>query len=279
MRIYRLLATTIATVALSTPALAAWTVRDQGASFEAFTRNQAGTAALVLSCRRGGATAMLKIVMPSASGWNPNAPVSLEINGREFPVSIEGGGEQVILSDAAGGVLGIADATLQAIRAGRVLTLVGAAAEAMPAPVRGFDLAGSGKAIDQLTEKCGLSRTLAPHSAALPDPALPLTQGEYTDGRCANPPDVLRSIGIYALTDGPNAGRQFISPTAEGIDGFCYLKGGLKVSGNVYSGTPSCDSGGRASTDIGRYRFSYQIINNKTFISNGKTYSWCVAHR
>lgn len=279
MRIHRLIAVTVSALALSAPAMAAWTVRDQGASFETFTRNQAGTAAIVLSCRPDGSNAMLSVIMPAGSGWRSNTPVKLDIDGVEHPVSIEGGGDRVILSDVAGGGLGITDTTLQAIRAGKILTLTGPATQAMGASARSFDLAGSGKAIGQLATKCRLDLTAAPHSAPMPEMALPLIQGEYTSGRCANPPDILHSIGVYTLTDGPNAGRQFLSPTAEGIDGFCTLKGEIKAAGNVYSGAPSCDSGGRASIDIGRYRFSYQIINNKTFISNGKTYSWCVAHR
>ena len=277
MRQALLLMTLAPMLVFASAATAAWTVRDQSADMEAFTRNRAGDAALVVSCHPG-ARAMLKIVMPSAFGWNPNAPANLDIDGREFPVSIDGGGDQVILSDAAGGVLGIADATLQAIRAGRFLTLVGAAAEAMPAASRSFDLAGSGRAIERLATKCGLSRAKAT-ADILPESGLPLLPGEYSAGRCINPPDVLRSIGIYTLTDGPDAGRQFISPSAEGIDGFCYLKGGLTASGNVYSGTPSCDSGTREATDLGRYKFSFQILDRKTFVSNSKTYTWCAAHR
>ena len=261
---------------------AGWTVRDQGETVEAFTRNRAGTTALVLSCRPGGPTRLSLILSPQ-SGWRPDGAVALHIDGVPFPVTIEAFGAGVFLSDLAGGALGLAPNTVRAIGAGKILALAGPNARAMTEAGRAFDLSGAGGALDRLAARCGQSRAAPPASAqqATPQsaPRLPLATGEYSTGRCTTPPDAARSIGLYTYTDGRFAGRQFLSPTGDGMLGFCTLAEPLSVAGNVYSGAPACESGGRASSDMGRYRFSFQILDDKTFVSNGKTYAWCAAHR
>lgn len=259
-----------------------WTVRDQGETLEAFTRNRAGTTALVLSCRPGGPTRLSLILSPK-SGWRPDGAVALHIDGVPFPVTIEAFGAGVLLSDLAGGELGLTPNTVRAIGAGKILALAGPAARAMTEAGRAFDLSGADGAIERLAARCGQSRAAPPAAAqqATPQsaPRLPLATGEYSTGRCTTPPDAARSIGLYTYTDGRFAGRQFLSPTGDGMLGFCTLAEPLSVAGNVYSGAPACESGGRASSDMGRYRFSFQILDDKTFVSNGKTYAWCAAHR
>lgn len=256
---------------------AGWTVRDQGETVEAFTRNRAGTTALVLSCRPGSATRLSLILSPK-SGWRPDGAAALDIDGAPFPVTIEAFGAGVFLSDLAGGQLGLTPNTVRAIGAGKVLSLAGPAARAMTEAGRTFDLSGASGALERLAARCGQSRA-APSDATQQTPRLPLVSGEYSTGRCTTPPDSARSIGLYTYTDGRFAGRQFLSPTADGMLGFCTLADPLSVAGNVYSGAPACESGGRAASDMGRYRFSYQILDDKTFVSNGKTYAWCAAHR
>ncbi len=278
--------------ALSPRALAAsgpgaWTVRDQGETIEAFTRNRAGSTALVLSCRPGGPTRLSLILSPT-SGWRPEGTAVLDIDGVSRPVTVEAFGAGVLLSDRTDGTLGLSAATVRALGAGKILVLSGPPARAMTQAARAFDLSGAGGALDRLAARCGQNRPAAPEAIqpAPPPPAtrppathLPLLPGEYSTGRCTTPPDGARSIGLYTFTDGPSSGRQFLSPTADGMFGVCTLAEPLSVTGNVYSGAPACESGGRASTDMGRYRFSFQVLDEKTFISNGKTYAWCAAHR
>ncbi|QTL03497.1 hypothetical protein J5J86_22665 [Aquabacter sp. L1I39] len=263
-------------LALAASGPRAWTVRDQGETIEAFTRNRAGSTALVLSCRPGGPTRLSLILSPK-SGWRPEGTAVLDIDGVSLPVTVEAFGAGVFLSDLAGGALGLKPDTVKAIGAGKMLILAGPPARAMTEAGRAFDLSGAGDAIARLATRCGLNRP-AP-AASQPVTRLPLAPGEYSTGPCTAPPDAVRSIGLYIFTDGRFAGRQFLSPAAEGMFGVCTLAEPLSVAGNVYSGAPACESGGRASSDLGRYRFSFQILDEKTFISNGKTYAWCAAHR
>ena len=267
--------------AMAASAAAPWTMRDQGETVEAFTRNRAGSTALVLSCRPGGPL-RLSLILSLQSGWRPDGAAMLDIDGATFPVAVEAFGAGVFLSDLAGGGLGLKPDTVRAIGAGKGLTLAGPATRAMTPAGPVFDLSGAGEVIARLEDRCGLARAAPAGSApAAPQAAgrLPLVPGEYSVGRCLTPPDAARSIGLYTFPDGRFAGRQFLSPAAEGMFGICTLAEPLTVAGNIYSGAPSCESGGRASSDLGRFRFSFQVVDEKTFVSKGKTYAWCAAHR
>ena len=107
---------------------------------------------------------------------------------------------------------------------------------------------------------------------------LPLIDGEYTRGKCAGVPDIMESIGLYTTTDGVQKGQRSLSPNGDGQGGYCAL-GRINVAGANFSGSAECRSGTRIDTYEGTYRFSYQILNNRTFISKGKKYVWCSAGR
>lgn len=107
---------------------------------------------------------------------------------------------------------------------------------------------------------------------------LPLKSGEYSNVACTARPDIMTTIGIYVLSDGPRKGTQSLSPQGEGQDGYCSV-GRLKVSGKVHSGSAKCESGTRMALPTGTYTFSYTIVDDSTFTSRGKTYRWCAAHR
>jgi hypothetical protein len=106
---------------------------------------------------------------------------------------------------------------------------------------------------------------------------LPLQDGEYTRGACKGGSDITESIGIYTLTS-PQRGTRVLSPNGDGQDGYCKF-GDLRAVGNRYSGDAECSSGTRIDSPTGTYRFAYDVIDNKTFISRGKTYRWCAKGR
>ena len=116
-------------------------------------------------------------------------------------------------------------------------------------------------------------------SQALPA-TLPLRTGEYTSARCeGRAPDVTESIGIYPVMGGRHRGSFGIFPIAENQDGFCEI-GKVTVSGTRFSATADCGGGGtRIQYSTGKYRFSYQVLDNQTFISKGKKYVWCTESR
>lgn len=104
---------------------------------------------------------------------------------------------------------------------------------------------------------------------ALAADRLPLRDGDYNSASCAGRPDIVTSIGLY---------RGVLSPNGDDRDGYCTIRR-VRVSGNVYSGSAACVSGGRAASPDGTYDFRYTVLDASTFISNGKTYRWCAAHR
>lgn len=113
-------------------------------------------------------------------------------------------------------------------------------------------------------------------SASIAEAAtLPLRDGEYGSGACSDWPYLMESIGLYTRSGG---GGRFLTPGADGNDGYCTI-GKLKVEGTRYSGTAKCTDGGKLDLPSGPYHFSYEIIDNKTFVSRGKTYRWCSEHR
>jgi len=108
---------------------------------------------------------------------------------------------------------------------------------------------------------------------------LPLEDGDYTRGRCEGGSDILESIGLYTLTSGPQKGRRFLSPRGENQDGSCVL-GEIKASGTRFSGSAKCRDGGtRFEYSSGTYRFAYDVLNNRTFVSKGRKYVWCAPSR
>ncbi|MCZ0735523.1 hypothetical protein [Phreatobacter sp. AB_2022a] len=105
---------------------------------------------------------------------------------------------------------------------------------------------------------------------------LPLRDGDYNSVACGPPGrgtgagDILSSIGLYSGT---------LSPRGEDRDGYCRI-GRVRVEGNVYSGTARCETGGSGGVSPdGTYAFRYRILDETTFVSNGKTYRWCAPHR
>ena len=107
---------------------------------------------------------------------------------------------------------------------------------------------------------------------------LPLEDGNYTRGRCqGGSSDITESIGVYTIKEGPHKGR-VLSPDGEGLYGYCYI-GKIDASSGRFSGSAKCRSGTRIETSEGTYRFTYQVLNNRSFVSKGRTYVWCASGR
>jgi hypothetical protein len=120
---------------------------------------------------------------------------------------------------------------------------------------------------------------LALRSIVMPSSALaatlPLEDGKYTRGKCDGRSDILESIDVYTFSAGPQNGRRFLSPLGEDQDGACVI-GKIDASGTKFSGSAECQGGGsRIQYSTGTYRFTYEILNNRTFISKGRKYHWC----
>ena len=108
---------------------------------------------------------------------------------------------------------------------------------------------------------------LAPWSALAA--TLPIEDGDYTRGRCQGGSDILESIGLYTFRGGPQTGRRFLSPNAEGQEGSCVIDK-ISGSGTKFSGSAKCTGGGtRIQYSTGTYRFTYEVLNNRTFVSKG----------
>jgi hypothetical protein len=120
--------------------------------------------------------------------------------------------------------------------------------------------------------------TLAP-SLALGATTLPLEDGEYTRGRCeGGSSDITESISLHTILEGAQKGRRFLAPDGEDQGGVCYL-GKIDASGGRFSGSAKCRSGTRIDTSEGTYRFTYEVLNNRTFVSKGRKYVWCAPYR
>jgi len=107
---------------------------------------------------------------------------------------------------------------------------------------------------------------------------LPLQEGRYNFGKCPGPTSEEIGIFSFAKSDG-----QHINPTSDGIDVACDIEK-ISVSENIYSGSAVClkriwaglfDDKPISVKRVGTYKFSFKILNNRTFISKGKTYKWC----
>jgi hypothetical protein len=108
---------------------------------------------------------------------------------------------------------------------------------------------------------------------------LPLEDGEYTRGRCeGGSADITESISLHTILEGAQKGRRFLSPDGEGQGGVCYLEK-IDDSGAQFSGSAKCRSGTKIDTSEGTYRFTYEVLNNRTFVSKGRKYVWCAPHR
>lgn len=106
---------------------------------------------------------------------------------------------------------------------------------------------------------------------------LPLQDGDYTEGPCiGGSSDVLQSFDVQTGTAGRDRGHRYLYPIAEDQDGSC-TTGKIDVKGGIYSGAAKCVSD--AGLPIGTYRFSIQVLNSREFMSKGKKYTWCAAHR
>ncbi len=253
-----------------------WMTREMANGFEAYTPNQQGQSALVLSCTKGKPVT-LRIFSPLASGWKANLPASITVDTASFPMRVEGGEDSVLLNSGQDESIGIDGALLTALKTGKTMMLDGPATAAMSEAGKTFALAGSQAAIDMMELHCGLAVSNVVHAPGNTSDSLPLREGEYTVGDCGGKlPAGAPTIGIYKLTDGPQAGQQFITRPAE--EGFCYIKQ-VSVDGTLYSGAATCDSGTRILTDLGTYHFSYTILGSDSFTSEGKHYNWCTHHR
>ena len=108
---------------------------------------------------------------------------------------------------------------------------------------------------------------------------LPLEDGEYTRGRCqGGSSDITESISLHTIREGAQKGRRFLSPDGEGQGGVCYLEK-IEASGARFSGSAKCGSGTKIDISEGTYRFTYEVLNNRTFVSKGGKYVWCAPHR
>jgi hypothetical protein len=109
---------------------------------------------------------------------------------------------------------------------------------------------------------------------------LPLDDGDYTKGQCkAGSSDYLESFDIQTNNSGPQKGKRILYPQAEGQEGGCFVSQ-ISASGMRMTGSAKCEGGGsRIQYSTGTYKFSIEVLDRKTFISKGKKYSWCSAHR
>ncbi len=110
--------------------------------------------------------------------------------------------------------------------------------------------------------------------------SLPLDDGDYTRGQCNNgSSDYLESFDIQTVSEGPQRGRRFLYPEAEGQEGSC-ITGTISVSGARFFGAAKCEGGGsRIRYSTGTYRFSLDVLNKRSFMSKGRKYVWCASHR
>ena len=108
---------------------------------------------------------------------------------------------------------------------------------------------------------------LAAPVAASAASSLPIREGIYATS-CQNQDIRINNIGYF---------ENVLSPSADGQEGFCHF-GKLKVKGNVYSGKSECDEGSRIPSPTGTYKFSYKILSETSFVTNGKTFVWCLPH-
>jgi len=106
----------------------------------------------------------------------------------------------------------------------------------------------------------------APATASAADD-LPIREGIYATS-CQNPDVRFNNIGYF---------KGVLSPLADGQEGFCPLEK-LKAKGSVYSGKSECDEGSRIPSPTGTYKFSYKILSETSFVTNGKTFVWCLPH-
>lgn len=111
-----------------------------------------------------------------------------------------------------------------------------------------------------------LAGLAAPMAASASD-GLPIREGIYATS-CQDPELRINNIGYF---------ENVLSPRADGQEGFCPL-GKLKVKGAIYSGRSECDEGARIPSPTGTYKLSYKILSETSFITNGKTFLWCLPH-
>lgn len=119
---------------------------------------------------------------------------------------------------------------------------------------------------------------LAPATAIAAPP--PLDDGTYTRGRCSDgSDDILESFDIQTIMEGRQKGSRYLYPAAEKQEGGC-IASQFMASGDRYAGSAKCEGGGsRIQYSTGTYRFSLQVLNRREFISKGRKYVWCAAHR
>lgn len=108
---------------------------------------------------------------------------------------------------------------------------------------------------------------LAVPAAASAAGVLPIREGIYATS-CQNPDVRFNNIGYF---------KGVLSPRADGQEGYCPL-GKLKAKGDVYSGRSECDEGMRIPSPTGTYKFNYKVLSETSFITNGKTFVWCLPH-
>lgn len=126
------------------------------------------------------------------------------------------------------------------------------------------------------------STLLALVSTAAMAVSLPLSEGEFTSGKCdlkaLMKTDPTESIGVYNRGVGELRSSQFLIPGAEDKPAYCTIRG-TRVVGVRYTGKAACRSTGKDDSFEGFYLFDYEILDARTFISKGVTYRWCVPHR
>jgi hypothetical protein len=108
-------------------------------------------------------------------------------------------------------------------------------------------------------------------TAAYAAPKIPLKDGDYRTRSCSNH-SIGNGIRIYTLDND----EQFIAPKAN-LKQQCHPTK-IIVRGKNYAGSAQCAAKMHEIPQF-HYYFEYNLLNNHSFISDGKTYHWCAEHR
>jgi hypothetical protein len=108
-------------------------------------------------------------------------------------------------------------------------------------------------------------------TAAYAAPKIPLKDGDYGTRSCSNH-SIGNGIRIYTLDND----EQFIAPKAN-LKQQCHPTK-IIVRGKNYAGSAQCAAKMHEIPQF-HYYFEYNLLNNHSFISDGKTYHWCAEHR
>lgn len=131
-----------------------WLFNSSDGAAHALVNSQSGNSYVALDCRRSRSGIGLTLGAPE--GWRANQSVSLSVDGRSFPMEIDGSDSDVLLSNDPAGGLSITRDVVGALMSGSLIAIDGPAAELMPVGGRYFSLRGSSSAIGKMLAHCGL---------------------------------------------------------------------------------------------------------------------------